>query len=307
MVGRKEICSSMALTSELVFEFSDWNKGLKKLRAMKVAANGSNLERWQIEGLVHFEFVQDTNSSEYPLHLHEGFTLDLITSGAIEYCIGNERILLQRGNLAWIAPSQVHGGRKLGNERLTIKSIFIPEQFLLAQFDISPTRPRTTILPPVIYDSVHSSEIESLHRTSRTSACELEFRILETLQRLLNEHRFENAQRVSEREAVKTVKEYLHAHCCEPIHTELLAKLTGLHPAYLIRVFKQDVGISPYRYVTEIRIARARNLLLSGMPPADVAVALGFYDQSHFTRLFRRSTGMTPGQFMPRQIKRKAF
>lgn len=56
-------------------------------------------------------------------------------------------------------------------------------------------------------------------------------------------------------------------------------------------------GVSPYAYVVGRRIDLARGLLLEGAKPADVAVSVGFYDQAHLTRHFKKYTATTPAQF----------
>ena len=81
---------------------------------------------------------------------------------------------------------------------------------------------------------------------------------------------------------------------------DALARDLDVHPTQLIRAFGREHGIAPHRYVTGRRIDRARRLLLDGMAPAEVAVTVGFYDQAHLTRHFRRTLGVTPAVFARR-------
>lgn len=69
------------------------------------------------------------------------------------------------------------------------------------------------------------------------------------------------------------------------------------HPAHLVRTFTREFGMPPHRYLIGRRIERARRLLLDGMRPADVAVAVGFHDQSHLNRHFKRMLATTPARF----------
>lgn len=64
-----------------------------------------------------------------------------------------------------------------------------------------------------------------------------------------------------------------------------------------MRAFSQAYGIAPHRYVTGRRVDRARRLLLDGRTPAEAAVEVGYHDQAHLTRHFRRVLGTTPGAF----------
>jgi AraC-like DNA-binding protein len=71
----------------------------------------------------------------------------------------------------------------------------------------------------------------------------------------------------------------------------------GRSPAYLVRAFTREYGLPPHRYLTGRRLDLARRLLLDGSPPAAVATAAGFYDQSHLTRHFTRLLGTTPSRY----------
>ncbi len=74
-------------------------------------------------------------------------------------------------------------------------------------------------------------------------------------------------------------------------------EILGASPAHLVRCFTRTFGIAPHAYVLGRRIEAARRLLLEGEPIAQVAAHVGFCDQSHLTRHFKRHVGTTPGQY----------
>jgi AraC family transcriptional regulator len=95
-----------------------------------------------------------------------------------------------------------------------------------------------------------------------------------------------------------SVVDSLHARAAEEIELEELARLAGVHPAHLTRVFRNRHGCSIGEYVRRLRIERAaRELAESPRPIAAIAASLGFADQSHFSRVFARVTGMSPGRY----------
>ena len=100
-----------------------------------------------------------------------------------------------------------------------------------------------------------------------------------------------------EHRAIALVKEVLHAHVEEIVRLEDLASLTNLSTFHVIRVFKRDVGLSPHEYQTNLRLTRAKGLLARGEKIMDVALDVGYSDQAHFTRTFKRYTKTTPGRF----------
>jgi len=82
------------------------------------------------------------------------------------------------------------------------------------------------------------------------------------------------------------------------IELESLAATVELSLYHFARTFKQSEGTTPHTFVLERRLARARELLTrTDLSLSEVAFAVGFADQSHFTRRFRQMVGVSPGQF----------
>jgi AraC family transcriptional regulator len=94
---------------------------------------------------------------------------------------------------------------------------------------------------------------------------------------------------------LKEILEYINAHIDEEISLIALAKLAEISQYYFCQLFKQSMGISPYQYVIQQRVERAKLLLKFGdVAICDVALASGFANQSHLTKHFRKLTGVTP-------------
>lgn len=94
------------------------------------------------------------------------------------------------------------------------------------------------------------------------------------------------------------VKDYLHEQFSEPPSLDELAKAAAVHPTHLARVFRQFERCTVGDYVRQVRIEYARQRMLGTSDAlVDIALAAGFADQTHFTRSFKRVTGMTPAEF----------
>ena len=76
-----------------------------------------------------------------------------------------------------------------------------------------------------------------------------------------------------------------------------LAQLVNLSPYYLIRSFRQQVGCPPHQYQQQWQLSRAKQALQTPDSISAIAIAHGFYDQSHLTRTFKQAFGVTPGQY----------
>ncbi len=83
----------------------------------------------------------------------------------------------------------------------------------------------------------------------------------------------------------------------EPLTVSSLALEAGVHPTHLARTFRQHYAMTVGEMVRERRIGHAKKQLAAGRSPCEIASEIGFADQSHFTRVFRRVTGTTPAAF----------
>jgi AraC family transcriptional regulator len=94
---------------------------------------------------------------------------------------------------------------------------------------------------------------------------------------------------------LRRLDDYITEHLSADIGLDDLARQTGLSRFYFARAFRASCGISPYQYILERRVERARTLLAQrGSVLADVAVATGFADQSHLTRAIKVRYGVSP-------------
>jgi transcriptional regulator GlxA family with amidase domain len=101
------------------------------------------------------------------------------------------------------------------------------------------------------------------------------------------------------------VNAVMHAMCDnigESVSVSMLSSLIGLSRSYFSRAFRSTVGRTPHAYLVRLRIERAMRLMADTRAPlSDVALAAGFADQSHLSRSFRRTTGVTPAQWRREQ------
>jgi AraC-like DNA-binding protein len=98
--------------------------------------------------------------------------------------------------------------------------------------------------------------------------------------------------------ALQRVREYVEEHLSENIELETLADIAGLSKWHFARAFKQSVGTPPHFYLVQRRLERAQQLLAeTDLPLAQIALKIGFSDQSHFSRRFRTLLGLTPRSF----------
>jgi AraC family transcriptional regulator len=104
------------------------------------------------------------------------------------------------------------------------------------------------------------------------------------------------------------VGDLVRARFCEPLTLGTVAEAVGVHPAHLARVFRRFHGCTLGDHVRRLRVEFARRrLAASNAPLADIALAAGFSDQSHFSNTFRRHTGLSPAAFRRSAQARNSF
>ena len=103
-------------------------------------------------------------------------------------------------------------------------------------------------------------------------------------------------------ELVRKVREYARSHIEESITIDTLAKLCGMNRTYLCKLFAQETGMTASQYVTNIKVEEAKRLMdITPKTIAEIAAYLGYSSQSHFQRVFKKHTGMTPGEYRSKQ------
>ncbi|MCI6888000.1 MAG: response regulator [Lachnospiraceae bacterium] len=96
---------------------------------------------------------------------------------------------------------------------------------------------------------------------------------------------------------IQRIKAYLEKHYRENITLQDVAEEVNLDKSYMGRLFREESGTTIMGYLKEVRIAKAKELLLCGMPPGEVAEKTGFGDAAYFSKSFKQVTGNTPAKF----------
>jgi AraC-like DNA-binding protein len=107
-------------------------------------------------------------------------------------------------------------------------------------------------------------------------------------------------------QAFAMARDYIDENFFEPINLDDLAQRVGLTRFSLAKQFRQHFGVSPYRYVCLVRVRQAHAMMEQGPRPTEIASEVGFFDQSHLARHFKRLCGMTPRQYKTRCMQAAA-
>ena len=249
---------------------------------------------------IHASFITRT----FPWHVHDYYAIGVIETGTQTFSCRDGKHRTPTGGIFAVHPDEPHTGEPATAAGFTYRT-FYPSTALL-QFAATEHTGRHQSAPffpaPVIVDAALSQQLLALHRalTGPLSAVEGETRVLEAFVAMIARHAdIRGAARPfgHEHAAIRRIRDYIETHYDEDISLTRLAALVSLSPYYIARVFRAEVGLPPHGYLESVRIRQAQRLLAAGMPPAAVACATGFADQSHLTHRFKRFIGVTPGRY----------
>jgi len=234
-------------------------------------------------------------------HAHGGYAIGIIERGAQSVRLGGSRQIFAQGTLALINPGEVHSGQAQTEDGWTYRMLYPPAKAVQATLGgrIVPIFRASSVNDPALYQSFPALHI-ALEQGGEVLELESRWQLfLQVLAERHSEQRPHFAPVRQEETAVRYVQQRLEDCALEGTAVSLteLAEQVGLPPVQLLRAFKAATGLPPHAYQTQLRVERARGLLAAGLPPAEVALAVGFYDQSHLGRFFRETYGVTPGQY----------
>ncbi|MFI9099944.1 helix-turn-helix domain-containing protein [Streptomyces fildesensis] len=233
----------------------------------------------------------------YPAHTHDTWTLMIVDDGSVDFGLDRHRHGVSGTDTAalLLPPGVFHDGRTATPAGFRKRVLYLDRSVL------PETLTGTAVDHPVLIDGLLRHRIGQLHDAlgNARDVFESESRLAFVRERL-NAHLAAARTRRPGREAARlavALRELLDARVSEGIALHEASALLRSHPTHLIRCFKQTYGLPPHVYLTGLRIDRARRLLLAGGRPADVATEVGFYDQAHLNRHFRRHVGTTPARY----------
>lgn len=238
----------------------------------------------------------------FPNHFHTYYVVGLIESGRRSLSCRGAVYTISPGEMVLFNPGDNHACEQCGGDTLDYRGLTVTEEVmrgLAEEITGQPVTPR--FAPTVIRDEEAACHMRSLHELVLQGECSFEreecllllFSVL--LQRYGQAAGSENTTLC--REEVERVCRFMEAHYDQHICLDQLCRCAGLSKAALVRAFAKAKGVTPYRYLENIRIDAAKKLLEQGVTPVEAALRTGFSDQSHFTNYFRQFIGLAPGVY----------
>ncbi|MGE3346157.1 MAG: AraC family ligand binding domain-containing protein [Ramlibacter sp.] len=242
-------------------------------------------------------------------HSHETYAIGVTASGVQTFHCGGSLHASLRGDVILFNPDEAHDGQRGTQEGFGYAMLYVSPQVMADCRDkAAGTDTSSYFAQPVVRDPALGRALtraieavgqrqESLRAQELTRAA-----LTRLLQRHGEQRRTAGAAQPAGTARMQRVRDYLCAHFDQDITADRLASEAGLSRVHLTRAFAQHFGVPPHIYLNAVRIQHARAAMLRGDALSEVAAACGFADQSHFSRRFKGSMGLTPGAWL-RQMR----
>jgi AraC-like DNA-binding protein len=246
----------------------------------------------------------------YTKHAHEELALGVTMEGVQEFTCNGSQFRSHPGNIILFNPGDVHTGNPGNGEALVYTMLYLD----------------TKDFYPLLWSTTESDQTQFRFAETHFKDAVLQSLILE-LARIIADNkrlsveyghcRYQIAERLAQRIRLSStdsrtrnkdtlllkVQNYIHDNIIEDISIDDLSQVANISKYHFIRMFRNQFGLTPHKYILNLKVNKARTFLETGTPPSEVAQEFGFFDVSHLNRHFKRSFGITPKQYQL-QLKR---
>lgn len=260
-----------------------------------------HVEAYRFEGFVR----------PFPSHFHEYYVIGYIESGQRTLSCNNQERAIRPGHILVFNPGDSHACVQSDGGTLDYRGFNISGEVMLDLMERLEGRQKLPVFSPnIIFDSETAGCLRSLHDLvisgSRGPSKEEQLLLLGAL--LVQKYGQALPRPVPRYdEEIRRVCTFIEENHGEHICLDQLCRCAGLSRSTLLRAFTRSKGVTPYRYLENIRVSRAKKLLEQGVSPAEAALQTGFSDQSHFTNYFDRFLGLSPGAYRNTFEKRSSY
>lgn len=248
-----------------------------------------HIEAYRFEGIVQ----------PFPNHFHDYYVIGFVEDGERMLSCKNQECTIKKGNVLLFNPGDNHACVQSDDGTLDYRGINITKEVMLdLAEEVTGRRELPGFSQNVIFNEEVTCYLRPLHELVMKGSREFdkEESLLLLVSRLIQEYGQPFESCIPEcRNEIEKACAFMEEHYNQRIYLAEIACCSGLSKSTLLRAFAKSKGVTPYSYLENIRIGKAKKLLEQGVPPIEAALQTGFSDQSHFTNCWSRFIGLSPG------------
>ncbi len=244
----------------------------------------------------------------YDPHWHDTYLVGVTEQGVQQFHSRRKKHQSRPGTVFLLEPGELHDGDAIDDSGFTYRMLYIDADFMRQQLGAVFSQVPDSF--ELNFARTLSGDRRLAHATFHAYQClrDRELKIVKetAMQQLfaaLTQHQhWRKSLAIPQQEKALALKarSYLHDRLDENIGLSDVAQALGVDRFRLSREFQAQFGLPPHAWLIQLRLTHARRLLAGGVTPADVAAQLGFADQSHLGRWFRRAYQLTPAYYQQR-------
>jgi AraC-like DNA-binding protein len=241
------------------------------------------------------------HGNAYRKHRHDTYAICLTTTGVLAFDYRGSSEFSTPGQVVVLHPDEVHDGYAGTEEGFGYRQLYVEPTLIFEAIRSQYRHPCSLPFvraPVTMSPKLSAAIIRAFQDTREPLAIDsLIVQLAEGLMEADPSCRRAPLPRHLDVVALKRAREYLDIQKTRVVHSSELEAVTGLTRYDLARQFRVMCGTSPYRYLLMRRLDFAREQLAEGRSLVEVAIAVGFADQAHFTRKFKATFGVTPARY----------
>jgi AraC-like DNA-binding protein len=236
------------------------------------------------------------STSAFEPHRHDTYAIGMTTAGIQTFHYRGSRHTCLPGQLHVLHPDEAHDGAAGTETGFGYRMLYIPPELVREALSGGALPFVSDPIQPVPAAGRIASLLSDIDEPiNELNSADIAVAVADGLVSLSGSP--ERRPAAIDVRAVELARDYLAAHAREQTSASVLEQIAGSDRFTIARHFRWAFGTSPDRYRTSRRVALARAAIESGQSLAEAASEAGFADQSHMTRQFKRTYGLTPGRW----------
>lgn len=247
-----------------------------------------------------FENIENSNG-QFTKHFHDTYTIGVTHDGLFKSINSNQTILSYKNSTRILNPAEVHHG---DSDSWKYTNFYPKVELLVDIYEQIYFEKKIPIFEEHIIEDIYlynlllSFFISAYNNEDKML---LETNLIATLSYLVKNYTNSTKEfkglfddKVIVKNSIELIKDCLDSN----ISLDELASNSSLSKFHFLRVFKNNTGLTPHQYILTQRIHKAKELILSGEKLSHISSSVGFNDQSHFIRNFRKIYGYSPKELL---------
>ncbi|MBN1186280.1 MAG: AraC family transcriptional regulator [Bacteroidales bacterium] len=229
-------------------------------------------------------------SNVFPVHFHSSYILGVIELGEREFTYRGETSILKPDDIFIVQPFEPHSGKSVDNSDHSYKVISL-------NLNASYYFPKL-----VLHQTDLGNKIKEFHALAEYEHSSIQLiSLYDEIILQLRKFSVENYTACIDENTsskISLAKQFIENNCMRDISLKEISSVACLSEFHFNRIFHRCYGLSPYAYYIVCKMKKSQKVILEQKSVIETTYDIGFFDQSHFTKLFKKHIGVTPGKYL---------